>query len=227
MSSPNTKGTVSKKRKREHEPKQTNTREETATILLAKRRETGDIVAASEATKADGPFECTDCKAELILKKCTTKLCHFSHKHVGTCTSQSSVRRSGGGGESNVHKLAKLKVQQNSSLAVVDVCRFCMCVLKSHSDWLPQVTSKKPEYPHPTPHGTYIFDLACFKHGSSNIFGVIEICHKNPVHATKRKQIMYVRSPGEDYLYLPHNVAWETLERNLEQNSLSSKQTTS
>lgn len=70
-------------------------------IPYAKEKSSDRIVRASTAQKNEGPFECYECKNDLILRKGKIKTAHFAHKNDpdSTCT--------GGGRESAEHIFAK------------------------------------------------------------------------------------------------------------------------
>ena len=47
---------------------------------FAKNQKTHREYSAESATKADGPFYCSWCNSEAIVRKCTEKIDHFAHK---------------------------------------------------------------------------------------------------------------------------------------------------
>lgn len=71
-------------------------------MLTAKRTATLPAVFARDSEKADGPFMCPGCSAEVILHKGNIKIHHFKHKPPMTCAR--------GEGESLHHLIAKLAI---------------------------------------------------------------------------------------------------------------------
>ena len=46
----------------------------------ARKETTGEVIFASEAFKANGPFYCDTCLSEAVVRKCSDKVDHFAHK---------------------------------------------------------------------------------------------------------------------------------------------------
>lgn len=61
-----------------------------------------DAVIAREVAKSDGPFECPECRSEVILRKGRIKAHHFAHKPPVDCGY--------GLGETDLHRQAKLAI---------------------------------------------------------------------------------------------------------------------
>jgi competence CoiA-like predicted nuclease len=54
-------------------------------MLSAKRKLTGEIVTAYLASKAHGPFKCSDCGDPVILKSGKSRVNYFAHEIPQAC----------------------------------------------------------------------------------------------------------------------------------------------
>ncbi len=73
-------------------------------MLSARRKSDGTIVAAYFSTTAHGPFACPTCNEEVILKTGRNNVDHFAHANPIACKFAE--------GESNAHRLCKLEIYE-------------------------------------------------------------------------------------------------------------------
>ena len=71
-------------------------------MLCAKRKFTGEIITAYFTTKAHGPFVCSDCGDEVILKSGRQTVNHFAHVNPLACRYAE--------GESDGHRRCKMEI---------------------------------------------------------------------------------------------------------------------
>jgi hypothetical protein len=73
-----------------------------SSMLSAKRKSDGQIVAAYFEKKSNGPFACLDCNEEVVLKTGRQRINHFAHANPIACKFAT--------GESEEHRRCKLEI---------------------------------------------------------------------------------------------------------------------
>ncbi len=71
-------------------------------MLCAKRKSTGDVITAYFASKNHGPFVCSVCNEEVILKAGRHTVSHFAHANPIACKFAT--------GESDLHRRCKMEI---------------------------------------------------------------------------------------------------------------------
>jgi competence protein CoiA len=74
----------------------------TKEMLSARRKTDGQIVTAYFSTKSHGPFSCSDCSEEVILKSGRNRINHFAHANPVACKFAK--------GESDLHRRCKIEI---------------------------------------------------------------------------------------------------------------------
>ncbi|CAM9091330.1 unnamed protein product [Laminaria digitata] len=118
-------------------------------------------------SKAEGPFTCLECSQNLVLKQGKIKVFHFAHRHLSPDCS--------GGGESALHKAAKLLVEKYSSRLVFTG----KCIAGKHSIARQYINGEPKQEHRYDATKSYSADVAIFENGV--ISAIVEVCAS---HAT-------------------------------------------
>jgi len=133
---------------------------------------------------------CTECKGGIVLRMGTVRIVHWAHLNNDNC-------QSGGGGETETHKLAKTMLCQylndGKMFSYTSVCSNCnQTVVRNIPFTVRSARAECIDHSRLNPADKCIWDIACFDRANRIVFG-IEIFHTHKtVNTQARRHIPWI-----------------------------------